>query len=188
MRNSLINLMAICVLFMTQAVKADTFEIDSVHSQVLFTVNHQGFSNSTGAFIGPVGTFEFDEKDYSKSSVNVTIKTNKLDMDNATWKMHLSGVDWFNINAFPDITFKSSKVVKTGDKTMDVTGDLTLLGTSLPVTLKVKVNKVGEMMGKYIAGFSATATIDRSTFGMDTYVPVIGGQVEIRLEVEGNKI
>jgi polyisoprenoid-binding protein YceI len=178
---------ALLLLSISSYVTADTYQIDPVHTQVLFTVSHQGFSNSNGAFVGPEGTFEFDENDFSKSSVDVTIQSNKVYMDNATWKMHLSSSNWFNINLFPEITFKSTKVVQTGDKTMDITGDLTLLGESRSVTLNATFNKAGEMMGKNIAGFSATTTIDRTDWGFDTYAPAIGAEVAIRLEVEGIK-
>lgn len=75
---------AITVSFLatTGFVVADTYEIDPVHTQVLLTVSHQGLPNSNGALIGPVGTFKFDEKEFSKSSVEVTIQSNEIDMDN----------------------------------------------------------------------------------------------------------
>lgn len=171
-----------------QPLMAETFAIDPVHTQVLFSVSHMGFSRSSGAFTDPRGTFEFDESDFSNSSVEVTLQSNKLDMGNATWKLHLSGVDWFNINRFPEITFKSTEVTQTGDGSMDITGDLTLLGETRSVTLNAVVNKVGDMMGKHTAGFSATTIIDRTDFGLDTFVPAIGAQVEIQLEVEGTRV
>jgi polyisoprenoid-binding protein YceI len=109
-------------------------------------------------------------------------------MNDATWNEHLSGDQWFNVAKFPTMTFKSTKVVKTGDKTMDVTGDFTLLGVTKPVTLKVVFNKKGKMMQFDKAGFNATAMIDRTEFGMTTYAPMIGTDVEIRINVEGELI
>lgn len=190
MRKSTINLLFITMFTITGPVIAESYKykIDPVHTQVLFTVSHLGFSNSSGAFVGPEGHFEFDENNVENSSVEVTIHTTKLDMDNATWKMHLSSVNFFNVDKFPTMTFKSTKVVKTGENTMDVIGDFTLLGTTKSITLKVKHNKTGEMMGKTIAGFSATTTIDRTEYDMDEAAPFVGAQVNIRLEVEGIRI
>jgi len=166
---------------------ADTYVLDTVHSQIFFTASHMGFSNSTGAFKDFEGKFVFDENNFENSSVEVTIDTASIDMNDDTWNEHLSGEDWFNVAKYPTMTFKSTKVSKTGDNTMDITGNLTLLGETRPVTLKTVFNKAGEMMGKMKAGFSAKAKLDRTAFGMKTFSPMIGDKVSIRIEVEGVK-
>lgn len=167
---------------------ADTYKLDPVHTQIMFTVSHMGFSNTTGSFVTFDGTFDFNPDDMAASSTDVTIQTASIDMNDTTWNGQLSSDKWFNVEKFPTMTFKGNKITKTGEKTMDVTGNLTLLGVTKPVTLKVIFNKAGDMMGTDKAGFSASVTIDRTEFGMMTFAPAIGTNVEIRIEVEGAKI
>lgn len=168
---------------------AADYKFDTAHTQIFFSVSHFGFSNSTGQFTDFDGGFTFDEKDFTKSSVNVTIQTDSVDLSNhKKWIDHMTSKDFFNSKKFPTMTFKSTQVKKTGDKTMDVTGDLTIKGVTKPVVLNVTFNKTGEAFGAQKAGFSASTTIDRTDFGLDTYAPNIGTEVPIRIEVEGEKI
>ena len=162
------------------------YVIDDVHSQVLFSVSHLGFSTSNGAFANFEGSFEFDENDIEGSSVEVIIQTNSINMNDPTWNSHLTGAKWFFSAKYPTMTFASDKVTSTGDNTMAVEGTLTLLDTPLPVTLNVTINKVGDNMGTHTAGFSATTSIDRTAFGMETFAGFIGNEITIRLEVEGS--
>lgn len=180
-------LCALALVGAASVAQAADYVFDTAHTQVLFKVSHMGFSNSTGAFVGVEGGFSFDEANPEQSSVNVTIPVAGLDMDHDVWKEHLSSDKWFNLAKYPTMTFKSTKVVKTGENSFDVMGDLTLLGTTKPVTLKTVLNKVGMQMGKAKAGFSAVTTIDRTEFGMSTYAPMIGTNVDISIEVEGER-
>lgn len=165
----------------------EKYIIESPHTQIGFTVNHLGFSNSTGKFLDYSGSFLLDRMDLSKSSVEVTIKTASLDMGNALWNEHMSAADFFNVAVFPTMTFKSTSVDLTGEDTADVTGDLTLLGVTKPVVLKVKHNKSGPhpFGDKFVAGFDATTTIKRSDFGMTEGVPMVGDDVYINISTEG---
>ncbi len=165
----------------------EKYVIESPHTQILFTVNHLGFSHSTGKFLGYDGVFHLDRANPASSSVEVTIHTDSLEMGHKEWNEHLKAADYFNVAAFPAMTFKSTAVTLTGDDTADVTGDLTLLGVTKPVTLKVRHNKSGPhpFGEKYVAGFDATASIKRSDFGMSKAVPMVGDDVEIRISVEG---
>ncbi len=185
MRKPFIRLSLIILFTFTCPVVAHTYKIDPVHSQIFFTVSHMGFSNSTGALVDFAGSFVFDEEDVSKSRVEVTMQSNSVNMNDATWNIHLKGVNWFNVERYPTITFKSTEVIKTGDSSLEVTGDLTLLGTTRPVVLNVTLNRIGDLMGNTVAGFSATTIIDRTGFYMDTFAPAIGSEVLIRLEIEG---
>lgn len=169
------------------AATPEKYVLDSPHTQIGFSVNHLGFSNSTGKFLGYEGFFNLDRLDLSKSSVDVTIQTDSLDMGHKEWNEHMKAADFFNVAAFPTMTFKSTAVTLTGENTADVTGDLTLLGVTKPVTLKVKHNKSGPhpFGEKFVAGFDATATIKRSDFGMTNGIPMVGDDVEIRISAEG---
>ncbi|MBX2807908.1 MAG: YceI family protein [Cellvibrionaceae bacterium] len=177
---------ALLTLVAPLAMAAD-YAFDKVHTQILFSANHLGFSTSTGSFVEFDGSFYFDEADFGQSKVNVTIQTASIDLNDDTWNSHMKAEKWFDVKQFPTMTFVSKSVQKTGDKTMDVQGDLTLKGVTQPVTLAVTLNKVGEQFGKSKAGFSAVTVIDRTAFGMKTYVPAISAEIPIRIEVEGVK-
>lgn len=182
------RLFAFAFLFSGVAHAADTYKFDPVHTQIVFYANHLGFSNSSGRFHVADGSFQFDEKDWSKAQVNATININSLDMGDATWKEHLLGERFLDAAKFPTMTFKSSKVESAGDHQLKVHGDLTLHGVTKPVTLDTRVNKVGQhpMLRRAAAGFTATTRIKRSDFGMTNMLPMIGDEIDIRIEVEGS--
>lgn len=163
------------------------YAFDKVHTQIFFTVNHVGFSNSTGKFLDFDGSFTFDKTKPEASSVDVVIKTASINMDDVPWDTHLKGADFFNVEKFPEMTFKSTKVEVTGENTANVTGDLTLLGVTKPVVLAVKLNQAGKhpFTNKEAAGFSITGALKRSDFGMVYGLPAVGDDVQIRIEVEG---
>lgn len=166
----------------------DTYAIDPVHTQVLFFVNHLGYSNSQGEFLKFDGSYRFHRADWGGASVNVTIDTASLSMNDDAWDKHLKSPDFFNVEKYPQMSFRSTKVEKIGDNTGRIDGELTLLGVTKPVTLDVRFNKAAEfpMNKKFKSGFSATTTIKRSEWGLSYGVPFgIGDDVDIRLEVEG---
>lgn len=165
----------------------EKYTFDKAHTQILFFVNHLGFSNSQGEFLEYDGNFMFNRAEPEKSSIDVTIQTASIDMDDEKWDDHMKNEDFFNVEEFPTMTFKSTGIEVTGENTADITGDLTLLGVTKPVTLSVTHNKSGKhpFGEKYVAGFSAHATLKRSEFGMDYGLPMVGDDVEIRIEVEG---
>ena len=162
----------------------EDYDFDTVHSQIHFSVSHLGFSNSYGSFSDFNGVFSFDPEAPEQSRVDVTIKTSSLDMDDATWNSHLMGEQWFNISEYPTIRFASDKVESVGVEELRVAGRMTMLGVTKPATLDVTLNKIGMQMGVPKAGFSATATIDRTDWGMTTFAPMIGTDVAISIEVE----
>jgi len=167
---------------------ADTYAIDPVHTQVLFFVNHLGYSNSQGEFLKFDGSYRFHPADWGGASVNVTIDTASLSMNDDAWDKHLKSPDFFNVEKYPQMSFRSTKVEKIGDNTGRIDGELTLLGVTKPVTLDVRFNKAAEFPTnkKFKSGFSATTTIKRSEWGLSYGVPFgIGDDVDIRLEVEG---
>jgi len=185
---SFVRVLAVALLASGAAVAAETYKLDPVHTQITFYVNHLGFSNSSGRFHVGDNQLQLDEKDWSKSSVQVTIPLSTLDMGNATWKEHVSGARFFEVEKFPTMTFKSTQVEAAGANQFKVTGDLNLHGVTKPVVLDVKVNKVGAhpMSRKPAAGFSASAKLKRSEFGMTQMLPMIGDEVEIRIEAEAS--
>lgn len=169
------------------AAKPDAYTFDKVHTQIFFSVSHLGFSFSTGSFTGFDGGFTFSTEKPEQSSVNVTIDASSLSLHDAKWEEHVKSADFLNVAEHPSISFKSTKVEKTGDNTGRITGDLTLLGVTKPVTLEVVFNKaaIHPYSKQFVAGFSATAALMRSDFGMDYGLPGIGDEVNISIEVEG---
>jgi polyisoprenoid-binding protein YceI len=166
---------------------ADSYTLDPTHTNIIWMVNHFGFSNPSGKLTKTEGTVTLDEAKPENSKVTVTIDMasgltgiEKLDA-------HLKGKDFFNTEKFPTASFVSDKVEVTTKDAAKVTGTLTLRGISKPVVLNVKLNKIGEnMMKKKTAGFSATTTVKRSDFGMSYGAPGLGDDVTISIEAEAN--
>lgn len=181
--------LALMVIVAVQPAKAQTeaYEFDKAHTQILFFVDHLGFSTSQGEFHDYDGSFNFNDSEPEKSKVDVTIKTSSIDMDDEKWNAHMKNADFFDVEKFPTMTFKSTAIEKTGDKTGVITGDLTILETTKPVALDVTFNKaaIHPFSKKYVAGFSAKTKIKRSDFGMKYGLPLIGDEVDIMIEVEG---
>ncbi len=165
----------------------EKFVYDPAHTQVMFSVEHLGFSFSHGKFLKFSGGFEFDQEKPENSKVDATIETASINMDSTEWDNHLKNADFFNVEKFPNMTFKSTKIEKTGEKTGLMTGDLTLLGVTKPVTLNVTFNKAGvhPYSKSYVAGFTATGTLKRSEFGMNYGLPGVGDDVSLNIQVEG---
>jgi polyisoprenoid-binding protein YceI len=165
----------------------DKYIYDPVHTQIVFSVSHLGFSFPRGKFNKFSGGFTFDQEHPEASQADISIETGSLDMDSADWEKHLKSPDFFNVEKFPAMTFKSAKLVKTGDNTADLTGDFTLLGVTKPLTLHVAFNKAGThaFNKNYIAGFSLSGALKRSDFGMTYALPLVGDEVNLDIQVEG---
>lgn len=186
MRN-LLATTCLVLAFASPALAApEKYEMDTSHTNVLFFVNHLGFSETVGRFEQSSGTLMLDQDNPENSSVNVTMSAKSVQTQSKELNEHLQAKDWFNTAQYPDIKFVSKSVKKTGATTADVTGDLTLLGVTKPVTLKAKLNKADyfEMAKAWVAGFNGETTIKRSDFGMNNYVPMIGDEVKIMISTE----
>lgn len=165
------------------------YSFDKAHTQILFFADHLGFSHSQGEFLDFDGGFVFDRTKPENSSVEVTIQTASIDMDDEKWDEHMKSGDFFNVESFPTMTFKSTNIEVTGDNTANITGDLTILGVTKPATLAVTHNKSAKhaFSGKYVSGFSAKGMIKRSDYGMTYGLPMVGDEIELRIEVEGER-
>ncbi len=164
---------------------ADTFQVDPVHSSMMFRVKHMGVANFYGRFNSIAGSFSLDD-DASKNSFQVEIQTGSVDTAQKKRDDHLKSPDFFNAVQFPKITFKSVEVKKSGDA-FDVTGDLSLHGVTKAVTAKVTRTGTGNMRGRQIAGVEAVLTIKRSDFGMTFSLDSLGDEVYIVISLEGGK-
>lgn len=182
---------AVAALFLLSPVPAEAaperYNFDKTHTQILFFVNHLGFSMSQGEFHDYDGYFIFDRENPENSYVEVEIRAASIDMDDEKWDAHMKNEDFFHVEKHPVITFKSTNIEQFSEDSANITGDLTMLGVTKPVTLTTTLNKTGRhpFNQKYVAGLSATATVKRSEFGMNYGLPLIGEEAEIRLEIEG---
>lgn len=167
---------------------ADTYQIDPVHSSVLFKVRHLNVTDFYGRFDDVSGTVTLDPANAANDSLNLEVKADSLDTHNEKRDQQSKGPDFLNVKQFPTITFKSTKVENAGDDTYNVTGNLTLRGVTKPLTIEFK--KTGEGKGmkeEYRAGGETQFTIKRGDFGM-TYMPnVVGEDVTLIVSLEGIK-
>jgi polyisoprenoid-binding protein YceI len=171
---------------LTAQAQIENYGFDKVHTQIFFSVDHLGFTQSVGRFLDFDGGIVFDRTKPEGSSVDVTIKTASLEMNDEKWNAHLKSADFFNVEKFPSISFKSTGIKVTGEKTADITGDLTILGVTKPTVLHTTFNNAGKhpFADEYHAGFSAAADIKRSDFGLKYGLPAVGDDVKITINVE----
>ncbi|MGO9673415.1 MAG: YceI family protein [Methylocella sp.] len=163
------------------AVQPGAYSVEPVHTRVLFSVSHMGFTTWYGEFTNVSGTLDLDPRTPERSAVEIHIPASTVSTTNARLDGELKSDQWFDAAQYPDIAFKSVKVVATGTGTGKLTGDLTLHGVTKPVTLAVKFNDAGvnPLDKKYTVGFNATGSIRRSDFGVKTYLPLIGDEVDL---------
>lgn len=179
---------AASVTFASAEAAPQKFVLETPHTQIVFNVSHLGFSHSYGKFTGYSGTINFDPEAPANSSVEVMIDAKSVELNDAKWNDHVKNADFLDTEKFPSITFKSTKVDVTGEKTANITGDLTIRGVTKPVVLATTFNKLDKhpYSGKQVAGFSATTTFKRSDFGVSYGLPGVGDDMNIIIEVEAN--
>jgi polyisoprenoid-binding protein YceI len=178
-------------LLLAQTAFASTWDIDASHSGVGFSVRHMMVSNTHGKFTKFTGTVALDDKDVTKSTVQVDIDIASIDTGDAKRDEHLRSEEFFDAKKFPKMTFKSTKVVKSGDKLL-VTGDLTLKNVTKPVVLTVEplTAEVKDPWGGVRRGTTATTKINRKDFGLtwnkalEAGGVAVGEEISIQLELE----
>jgi polyisoprenoid-binding protein YceI len=164
-----------------EAVQAGAYNVEPMHTRVLFSVLHLGFTHYYGDFTGVSGKLAIDPKNLGAASVQVSIPTASVSTTNAKLDGELKGGQWLDAAADPTITFVSTKVTRTGPKTATIDGNLTLHGVTRPVILDATFNGAGPnpLSHKYTIGFDAVGHLNRSDFGVKTYVPLISDDVDI---------
>ena len=167
-----------------------TFKIDKAHSEATFQVRHL-ITKVRGRFTDFEGTVQFDEATPEKSSVSFTIKTSSIDTSEADRDKHLRSADFFSVEEYPTITFTSTRVGKISSHQFDVTGPLTIRGTSKEITIPVTyLGGAKDPWGNERAGFEAELTINRKDFGLAWNAPLeaggflVGDEVKINLSIQ----
>lgn len=162
------------------------YHLDTVHSQILFSASHDGFSHPVGRLAVARGWLRFDADDWAASKVVVDIDTAAVDLGDAGWDRAVTGHAFLDAARYPLAHFASTRVTRTGASTGVLEGTLTLRGVALPVSIDFTVNRVGTTLFGFetIAGFSGRTTLDRTQFGMTAFAHAIGTQVALRFEIE----
>jgi polyisoprenoid-binding protein YceI len=183
-------LSALLLTGVTAFAQTSTWAIDTNHSQVNFAIRHMGVSTVRGSISGVAGNVVWDEKNPNNSTVEATINATTVSTNNEKRDAHLKSPDFFNVEKFPTLTFKSTSVTSANGK-LKVIGDLTLAGVTKSITLDVDGPTPPQkgMGGKMVTGFSATGTLKRSdfNFGSKFAAPVLGDDVQFTIDVEADK-
>ncbi|KZY43715.1 hypothetical protein A3731_10860 [Roseovarius sp. HI0049] len=177
------------------ALPAGSYKLDPYHSTLVFSVSHLGFSDYVMSFDTFDAALELDPADPGKAALSVSVDPASLDVPRPPegFMEELMGESWLNAGAHPEISFTSTGIEMTGGEAAMVTGDLTLLGVTKPVTLEVTFN--GGYAGHPFdpnarIGFSAEGSFNRSDFGMGYGIPApgttmgVGDAVTVRIETE----
>lgn len=171
-----------------------TWTLDPAHTLVEFAAKHLMITTVKGRFTDVSGTIHMDEANPAASSVEAVINASSIDTRTDQRDAHLKSADFLEVERYPEITFKSTKVERVGDAHYRVTGNLTIHGVTKPVTLDVQdEGRTKDPWGGERAGFSATTRIDRRDFGLtwnqvvETGGLVVSNEIRITLEVEATK-
>jgi polyisoprenoid-binding protein YceI len=176
----------------TQQTATTTWNIDPAHSVAEFKVRHMMVSNVNGHFSGISGKLTLDENDITKSSIEATINASSINTNEAQRDTHLKSADFFDVEKFPTLSFKSTRVTRKSDDELEVEGDLTIHGVTRRVRFAVEgpTAPTKDPWGNTRIGLSATTKINRKDYGLvynaalETGGILIGEDIPITLEVE----
>ncbi|HET7619780.1 MAG TPA: YceI family protein [Vicinamibacterales bacterium] len=170
-----------------------TFSIDKSHSEASFQVRHL-LAKVRGRFADFDGVIALDEADPARSSVSVTIQAASIDTGEPARDKHLRSADFFDVDKFPTLTFRSTQVVRKSPESFDVTGDLTIHGVTKRITLPVTfLGTAKDPWGTERASFEAEYTLNRKDFGLnwnaalETGGFLVGDEVRVSLSIEATE-
>ena len=166
--------------------RAGAYVLDSAHGKITWAVTHFGFSTYIGQFARVDAKLTVDPATPSAAVLDATIDTTSLGTLNEALDKHLKSPDFLDVAKFPTAAFHATKITRTGDRTADIVGDLTLHGVTRPVLVQATFLQGGAnpMDKRYELGFSGSAKIKRSDFGITAYVPAISDEVTLTIEAE----
>lgn len=150
-----------------QTTATQLWAIDPLHSEIQFKVKHLMVSTVTGLFNQYEGTLEMAGDDFEDATISFSADVESISTGNAQRDGHLKSAEFFDVEQFPKITFKSTSMKRTGDDTYELIGDLTLHGVTKSVKLKVEYGgQMQDFYGQIKAGFEVNGTIKRKEFGL----------------------
>ncbi len=165
------------------------FVVDPVHSNINFKIRHMQVGSVTGNFASFQGEILYDDANPENSTVEAIVQVASIDTNNADRDDHLNNEDFFNTRDYPVAAFESTQWVVVDKNEFAVTGDLTMMGKTLPVTFEVELIGIGEGRGGVmLSGWEAEAEIDRRQWGLTYGAPLaIGTDVELEIHIEAKK-
>lgn len=167
------------------SIAAEKYKVDPTHSSLVFKVKHLDIAYVYGRFNSFSGMVIIDDKNIEKSSVEITAVTKAVDTSSGQRDKLLRSPEFFNVKQFPEVSFKSTGFRKTGPNTFEVSGDVTMLGVTQPLTATVyETGKGKDPFGGIRRGFETTFSIMRADFGMKKMPSVIAAEVSVILSVE----
>ena len=185
-RTLAVLVVGLLVIFSLPAFAAETYKLDPGHTSIVFRVKHLGIAYVYGRFNGPTGSFVFDESSPSKSTIEMQAEAKNVDTAVEKRDTHLKSPDFFNAGEYPLLSFKSKSVKKLKESTYEVSGDLTLLGKTRPITMEVHATGAGkDPWGNFRRGFETSFSIKRSDYGMDFMMGGLSDEVNLTVSVEG---
>ncbi len=165
---------------------SESFQIDPVHSSIIFRINHLGVTSFYGRFNNPSGTFTIDEKNPENNFAKVMVKVENVDTYNEKRDAHLKNQDFFHADQYPDIIFKTGSFKKLENDKFEVSGQLTFHGITKPIVIEVRQTGAAvDPWGNFRMGFETSFTIRRSDFGMDKMLDLVGDEVYLMIAIEG---
>jgi polyisoprenoid-binding protein YceI len=168
---------------------AEPYRLEKTHVDLLFSINHAGFTQKHGVFRKLDATLQYDAQSPEKSQIAVTVETASLDTGDAGRDQDVKGEKFLDVAKYPEMRFVSTKVTPGPNQTLLVEGNLTLHGITKPLALHATLNKAGPnpFDKRPTLGFSASGSLKRSDFGISTYAPLIGDIVSIEIDAEFNQ-
>ena len=182
-----VTLLIVIIISMSASpgLTADTYQVDPVHSSLVFRIKHLGVAYVWGRINNPAGTIAFDEQRPQNSSVTIRGMVKDIDTNNDKRDAHLRSPDFFDARKFPEIGFTSKRVESTGGRNYRVTGDFSMRGVTKTLTVDVvHTGSAKDPWGGYRSGFETTFEINRSEFGMNFMQGGVGDTVTIHVAVE----
>lgn len=183
-----LTLIASLFIFLTAFTTLNPWKNDDAHSQLGFTVTHLGIADVSGTFNDFDVAVTSSKPDFSDARFELTAKAASIDTRVEARNNHLKSADFFDVQQYPELKFKSTSIKKAGKNKYKLSGDLTLHGVTKPVTLDLVYNGQVEnpMSKKQTAGFQVTGTIKRSDFniGGNFPAPMISDEVSIKADGE----
>lgn len=181
-----VTAMTVCTTMPAWAA-SENFDLDPNHTYPSFEINHLGFSVMRGSFTATTGALVYDEAT-GMGTVKASIDAASIFTGYAKRDEHLRSKDFFNVEKFPTLSYASDSFQLDAGKVATVTGALTLLGVTKPVALAVQLTKCGNRADKtYVCGAKVSGAIKRSDWGLNAYVPFVGDDVALQIEVEAIK-
>ncbi len=172
----------------TAAGEPPRYAFDPVHTRVMFAIDHAGFSKAIGTISGSQGSLQFDADDWASARLDVLVPMDRLDMGDSGWSASVFAPRFLDVKRYPQARFVATDGMQRGTGNRGrACGQLTLHGVTRPLCLDVVFNKAGRYPlppFRRTIGFSATATLKRSDYGMTSWQSLVGDDIDLRIEAE----